>query len=231
MSFISVLSHLVHNSIVAKFIETLSWSVVFTIGIAVALLWCYCLARIAYKTNTPGLYRAYIPVINIFLLYDLAQVSYSLITINVISGVLPYTVFKDTLAASFAYYANLAVYIYVWYRLCIRLGKSPWISLVQILPFGSLFILFYLAFTDTTIVATSSQASHAAHGWQHPELRPGETFIDNFSTDDFDKKVHWQSKRMGDAPYDRLGNRLSDPLLHPVFAAIEELRKAGINSA
>jgi Family of unknown function (DUF5684) len=36
--------------------------------------------------------------------------------------------------------------IIAWTKICKKLGKSPWLLLVALVPFGSLFLLGYLAF-------------------------------------------------------------------------------------
>jgi len=40
------------------------------------------------------------------------------------------------------------VAIYPFYRILDRIGKNKWLSLISVIPFGILILLYYIAFTD-----------------------------------------------------------------------------------
>lgn len=40
------------------------------------------------------------------------------------------------------------VAIYPFYRILDRIGKNKWLSLISVIPFGVLILLYYIAFTD-----------------------------------------------------------------------------------
>ena len=59
---------------------------------------------------------------------------------------------------------------------------------------------------------------------QHPECRPGETFLGNST----DSECAWKTKRFGKVCYDAEGNVIADACgRRPMFASTEEI-KAGL---
>ena len=62
----------------------------------------------------------------------------------------------------------------------------------------------------------------------HPERRPDEVFLGNFTEAGFDASS-WRTKRLGEKAYDpiRAGEVLPDT--RPVFVKIEEVKKNSVN--
>ena len=58
---------------------------------------------------------------------------------------------------------------------------------------------------------------------KHPEMKDGEIFLNNISTDNF-KFVGWKTKRLGTFAYDIEGNVINE--LRPLFVMREEYVKA-----
>jgi hypothetical protein len=47
---------------------------------------------------------------------------------------------------------GLVVIIVPFWFICKKAGFSPWLSLINIIPFGTLFLYYYLAFADWKVV-------------------------------------------------------------------------------
>jgi hypothetical protein len=49
----------------------------------------------------------------------------------------------------------LAIVIVPFWFICKKAGFSPWLSLLLIIPFGNLFLYYFLAFADWKVVPVS----------------------------------------------------------------------------
>ncbi len=87
----------------------------------------FALMTIANRTYTENAWMAWIPVLNIYLMVKIAEKPWwwLIIIFIPILGIIPY--------------------ILVWMRISERLGKSPWLGVLMILPVVSLVVIGYLA--------------------------------------------------------------------------------------
>ena len=67
--------------------------------------------------------------------------------------------------------------------------------------------------------------------FQHPELKPGEVFLNNYLKDNFDKLQYLKSRRFGDKVYDMNGREISGTNYHPVFVNEEDYAKYKLHLA
>jgi hypothetical protein len=222
------------------FSQFASISFLLAIAVVVYIFFAYCLQRIAFKSRVSNTWRAYVPYLSEFLLYDVAGISYTwflLSVIPLITTILAYIGGTDGVKLlvvispflKIISFANLALAVYIWMRISERLGKSMWLGFLMIVPIANIILPVYLAFSETTSTQSSKNSSTPLKGWKHPELLEGEVFLENYTTDDFQNKIHWQSKRLGKVPYTKIGQSIDQPNVFPVFVSREELRKAGLN--
>lgn len=59
----------------------------------------------------------------------------------------------------------------------------------------------------------------------HPECEEDEIYLGNFTVEDF-AKLGYETKRMGNTPYDIYGSRMYNTDLYPVFVKIAVLKPA-----
>ena len=87
----------------------------------------FALMTIANRTYTENAWMAWIPVLNIYLMVKIAEKPWwwLIIIFIPILGIIPY--------------------ILVWMRISERLGKSPWLGVLMIVPVVSLVVIGYLA--------------------------------------------------------------------------------------
>jgi hypothetical protein len=60
----------------------------------------------------------------------------------------------------------LAVVILPFWFICKKAGFSPWLSLLNIVPFGTLILLYVVAFAEWKVVPVPEQA------WYPPQMPP-----------------------------------------------------------
>ncbi len=144
-------------------IRAMVLAVAFVIILIFYIYYSVCLQLIARKTKTMNGWMAWVPVLNIFLVLNIAWVKYRLLIIPVITffAFIFMAAFTATfnpmvgLAFSVAILLNSAYFVflmaYVWYKVAAARGKSPALSVVlSILMFISPFNLIalgYLAFS------------------------------------------------------------------------------------
>ena len=58
---------------------------------------------------------------------------------------------------------------------------------------------------------------------KHPELKGGEIFLTNSTLEDYNCRIGWKTKRMGEIAYDTDGAPIND--LFPVFVHLSEIRE------
>lgn len=61
---------------------------------------------------------------------------------------------------------GLAIVIIPFWFVCKKAGFSPWLSLLNIVPFGTLILIYVLAFADWKVIPAPAPA------WQTPPLYP-----------------------------------------------------------
>jgi hypothetical protein len=64
----------------------------------------------------------------------------------------------------------LAIVIVPFWFICKKAGFSPWLSLLNIIPFGNLVLIYVLAFADWKVIPAPQI------GWPPPSYPPQETF-------------------------------------------------------
>jgi len=221
------------------------------IGVAIYAFIANCVSAIAKKTDTPHAWLAWVPILSTFLILSIAGLPSSLAFVWFVPTVLG--IFESLLISMtpstevlslartlspIGYVSALIstiFYIFIWARIAQRRGKAWWFGVLAVIPLVNFFAIGHLAFYDNDtenggpmIPAVPWGNDMGTYAWHHPERVDGESFIGNFTKEDFATKVVWQSKRIGDRAFDRNGYPEKDASLHPVFANSSELRKAGI---
>lgn len=212
------------------------FSIYFVLGIAISvyIFFAYCIERIGRKAGVSNTWRAYIPFVNILFLYEIARISYAWFFLSLVpflNFLIPPGSGVVVRLLGIVSLANLAVGVYMWMRISERLGKPTWFGLLNIVPIANMILAIYLAFSKTTtneIPTGGSAYQPIVNNWKHPELQEGESFLGNYTQSDFESKIRWQVKRIGNVAYDRSGHILAQQESHPVFVSKEELQKAGI---
>ncbi|HEX6188065.1 MAG TPA: DUF5684 domain-containing protein [Pyrinomonadaceae bacterium] len=101
-----------------------------TLGFTLIIVFLYaslCHYKIAVKLRAPRPWRAWVPVWNLFLVIEMANKPAWWIILLLIPGV------------------DIVAGLILWSRICIALGKSPWLVLTFLIPMLGLFVLGYLA--------------------------------------------------------------------------------------
>ncbi|MCC7433448.1 MAG: hypothetical protein IT363_02100 [Methanoregulaceae archaeon] len=88
------------------------------------------LMTIAKKTNTPNEWWAWVPILNVILMLQIAQLEIWYIVLLFIPCV------------------NLFVAIYTWWKIAERRGKPGAIAILMVVPFINFFVPLYIAFSD-----------------------------------------------------------------------------------
>lgn len=89
-----------------------------------------CLQTIAKKTNTPNAWMAWIPIVNIFLMLNIARKPAWWFILCLLPLV------------------NIIIVIIVWMAIAEARGKPNWWGILMIVPFFNLIVPGYLAFSD-----------------------------------------------------------------------------------
>ena len=109
------------------------------------IFFAVCYYRIAVRTGTSGAWTAWVPILNIILMFNIAGLSgfwiLALIGVSFIgiaSGPIP-AVLTQIMGAIFG--------IYVFCRIAANMGKPFWVGILMCIPIVNLFVLGYLAFS------------------------------------------------------------------------------------
>lgn len=97
---------------------------------------CSCLFLIAKKTGTPARWRAWVPIANLFLMCDIASISYWWLLL-ILTGAVPLL----------GIFAQAGLVIFLWNRIALARGKPGWLGFLMIIPLAGFFITGYLAFS------------------------------------------------------------------------------------
>lgn len=98
------------------------------IGIGLYLIMGIALMTLANKTNTPNPWMAWIPIANIILMVQIAELEIWWAAVVIVTCTV----------ASF----------YVWMKIAERRGKPSWVGLLMLVPCVNFFVPLYLAFAD-----------------------------------------------------------------------------------
>lgn len=108
------------------------WLIAMVFALAVYIYMAICLMKIAKKTNTPNAWFAWIPILNIVLMFQISQkpmwwIIFLFIPILNIIGII--------------------FMIIVWMAIAERVGKPSWWGILMIVPIANLIVPGVLAFS------------------------------------------------------------------------------------
>ncbi|MES2437099.1 MAG: DUF5684 domain-containing protein [Patescibacteria group bacterium] len=150
---------------------------------------------------------------------------YNLIVMSRISG-LPIWIVLLMFIPFVSIFAGIALI----YGLTKSFGKGIGFMLgLLFLPFIFLPILAFGKSQHITRETGLGSTNTLNTSWKHPESQADEAYLGNFTRQDFENKLRWESKRMGQIAYDKNGTRETNMDLFPVFVKKEELQKAGLS--
>lgn len=98
--------------------------------VIVYFLYTIPLFIIAYKAEHPQSLLAFIPLINIWLMLDMADLS----PVWLLLCLVPF--------------GGLVVYTYIWMRIAQYTNKSEWLGLLMLIPVVNLVTVYYMAFYE-----------------------------------------------------------------------------------
>ena len=99
----------------------------------------FCLMKMAQKANTKNAWFAWIPILNIILLVEIAGKS----VWWVISLFIPLV--------------NIVILVLIFMAIVKKLGKPSWLGILMIIPIVNLIVLGYLAFSNSKNISIQSQ--------------------------------------------------------------------------
>lgn len=99
------------------------------IFLVVYIYMAICLMKMAKKTNTPNAWFAWIPILNVILMLQIAKKPLWWIILFLIPLV------------------NIVMAIIVWMEIAKALGKPEWLGILMIVPIANLIVPGYLAFS------------------------------------------------------------------------------------
>ncbi len=88
------------------------------------------LMTIANKTNTANAWWAWVPILNLILMIQIAELEIWYILLMFVPCV------------------NIFVAVYVWWKICERRGKPGPLALGMLVPVVNFFVMLYVAFSD-----------------------------------------------------------------------------------
>lgn len=112
--------------------------VVFLFAIAVYIYAAYCLYTIGKKTNTPNEWMAWVPIVNVFYMLQIARLSLWWF----LGFLIPFL--------------NLVVIIYVWIKIAEMRHRGALWGILMIVSPVNLVLLWFLAFTEAPAVSSPS---------------------------------------------------------------------------
>ncbi len=98
--------------------------------LAIYAYFALCLMKIAAKTNTPNGWFAWIPILNVILMLQIAKRPIWWIILIFIPLV------------------NIIISILVWMDIAVARNKPNWIGILMIVPIANVIVPGYLAFSD-----------------------------------------------------------------------------------
>jgi len=103
------------------------------IGIAVYVFFALSLMNVAKKTKTPNAWFAWIPILNILLMLNIAKLPWWYI-FYLLLPLIPFI----------GYIAALAVFMYIFWKVAEAVNKPGWYALLTLIPIVGIFISWYL---------------------------------------------------------------------------------------
>lgn len=110
--------------------------VILVVAIALYVFMAICLMKIAKKTDTPNGWFAWIPILNIVLMLQIAKKPVWWIVL---------------LFIPFVNIAWIVLQILVWMAISKECGKEEWLGILIIVPVANIIIPAYLAFSKNNI--------------------------------------------------------------------------------
>ncbi len=103
----------------------------------------FCLQKIAIKTSTENAWMAWVPLLNILLMFRVARLSLWYAIIFLIP------------------YVNFLMGAYLWGEVAGRLNRSKWLGILFLIPVLNFVLSGYLAFTDANVNKNGYDAEYA----------------------------------------------------------------------
>jgi hypothetical protein len=107
----------------------------FLLGLAVYVFFAICLQKIAQKTVTSNAWFAWVPILNLILMCDIAEKPRWWAALFLL-GLIPYI----------GFIATTIINVLLMIKICERMGKPIWWGIITIIPFASIVIFALLAF-------------------------------------------------------------------------------------
>jgi len=107
------------------------------VGLAVYIYMAWALMVIAQKTQTPNAWLAWIPIGNLYLMTQIAQVPWWTMLVIVLAWV-PFI----------GYLAVIAVTLWWWWKIAERRGKPGWYAILLLVPIANIIIPGVIAWSD-----------------------------------------------------------------------------------
>ena len=108
---------------------------VFIAAIAYYIVAAFGIMKLAKKFNIPNPWMAWIPILNIWLLLQIAGLQWWWLLIILFGGLIP--VIGTIISALVA--------IYIWMLIAKKAGKDQWFALLMLIPIVNLWAIFELA--------------------------------------------------------------------------------------
>ena len=107
--------------------------------LVIYIYFAICLLKIAKRTNTPNGWMAWIPLVNVILMLQIAKKPLWWIILFFIPIV------------------NIVIGVLVWMGICDALGKPNWLGILSIVPVANIILPGYLAFSKAEDMTAVSQ--------------------------------------------------------------------------
>lgn len=111
-------------------------AIILVLSIAMYIYTAYCLYAIAKKTNTPNPWYAYIPILNLVLIFQIIRQS-------------PWWIL-----AMFIPIVNIFVMIWMWMELAAVCNRPKWWGILMIISPVNLILLWFMAFREGDVSQT-----------------------------------------------------------------------------
>jgi hypothetical protein len=110
--------------------------VILVVVLVIYIFMAVCLMKIAKKTNTPNGWFAWIPILNIVLMLQIAKKPVWWIVLIFIP---------------FVNFVWIVLQILVWMAISRECGKEEWLGILMLVPVANLFVPAYLAFSGNGV--------------------------------------------------------------------------------
>ena len=110
--------------------DVLSWWLAWPVWVTTYIAWGLALFYIAKKTDTQNGWWAFVPILNLFLLCDIAGMDYAWLLLLLVPCI------------------DAVFIVYIWWQVCEERDKPGIISVLMVVPFVNLLTALYLAFSE-----------------------------------------------------------------------------------